>query len=120
MKEYKYISAEEFTHCSPPCTIQDMDQFFLSRLDVARHIAGIPFIFNSAFRTVEHELEQGRDGTSTHTKGLAVDIGFKNSTECFKIVHALLQVGFTRIIIYNSWIHVDMDADKVQPMMKSK
>lgn len=120
MTDYKYISEDEFPRCTPPCKITDMDPFFLERLDVARHIAGIAFIFSSAFRTVEHELAQGRDGTSTHTKGRAIDITYSSSSECFKIVQALMQVRFTRIIIYKSWIHVDADKDKLSPMLKIK
>lgn len=115
---YKYYTEDEFQRATPPCSIDDMDEFFMRRLDIAREIAGIPFRINSAYRTIQYELEQGRDGTSTHTKGLAVDIDYDNPTEAYKIVTALMDVGFSRIIIYKSWIHVDADPVKVKPILK--
>lgn len=116
--KYKYFPKEEFDRCTPPCHISDMHEFFMRRLDTARDIAEIPFILTSAYRSVDYELQQGRDGTSTHTKGLAVDIAYKHPTEAFKIVDALMAVGFSRIILYKSWIHVDADPEKVKPILK--
>lgn len=95
----------------------NMNQDFLLRLDLARELAGIPFKINSAFRTVENELANGRDGTSSHTKGLAVDIAATNSIIRFKVMKSLLAVGFTRIGIRYDFIHVDMDLEKNQNVM---
>lgn len=97
-----------------------MDWLFLERIHTARVLAGTPFLFSSAYRTVQHELKMGRDGTSSHTKGIAIDIQYSTWEECFKIVTALLKVGFTRIIIYRSWIHVDSDPDKPSPILGHK
>lgn len=95
----------------------NMNQEFLLKLDEARELAGISFKINSAFRTVENELANGRDGTSSHTKGLAVDISATNSTTRFKIISSLIDVGFTRIGIRHDFIHVDMDNEKSQEVM---
>lgn len=91
-----------------------MDASFLSRLDQAREYAGIPFVVNSAYRTVGHEKEQGRDGTSSHTKGIAVDLWCEGSRQRFLILHGLMKVGFTRIGIGEKFIHVDSDKEKDQ------
>lgn len=91
----------------------NMDEDFLYSLDHARELAGIPFVITSAYRTVENELSNGRDGTSSHTKGLAVDIRVRSSSERYTILNALICVGFNRIGIGQNFIHVDQDPDKV-------
>ena len=94
--------------------IQDnMSVDFLNKLDEAREYAGIPFVINSAYRSPTHPLSI-KNPTSSHIKGLAVDISVKDSNTRFKVLDALIAVGFTRIGIANSFIHVDMDFDKSQ------
>lgn len=113
----RYFSENDFNHANPPCSIDDMDRDFLLRLDEARHISGEPFIVNSAFRSEDHELAQGRSGSSSHTKGIAVDIRVSSSRAKFNIVKALLDVGFTRMGVYKTFIHVDCDEDKENHVM---
>ena len=114
---YKYFSEKDFTRCSPPCSMQDMSESFLKKLDKARLKAGIPFVLTSAYRTYGHEISKGRDGSSSHTKGLAVDIRAISSTERFKIVIALNEAGLNRIGIGRTFIHVDGDTDKPKNVM---
>ena len=96
-----------------------MDKTFLHRLDVSRYHSGVPYIVNSAFRTVEHEKSKGRDGTSSHTKGMAVDLKASNARIKYKIVIGLLKAGFTRIFVYDWGIHVDCDPDKDQEVLNN-
>lgn len=91
----------------------NMNKEFLFVLDEAREIAGIPFIINSAYRSPEHPLSI-KNPSSSHIKGLAVDIKATDSKTRFKIVKALVTVGFTRIGIADTFIHVDLDLDKTQ------
>tara|TARA_B100000497_G_scaffold73221_1_gene82160 strand:+ start:600 stop:923 length:324 start_codon:yes stop_codon:yes gene_type:complete len=91
----------------------NMSKEFLFVLDEAREIAGIPFIINSAYRSPEHPLSI-KNPSSSHIKGLAVDIKATDSTTRFKIVKALVEVGFKRIGIADTFIHVDLDLDKTQ------
>ena len=94
--------------------IQDnMNADFLNKLDEAREYAGIPFAINSAYRSPTHPLSI-KNPTSSHIKGLAVDISVKDSKTRFKVLDALIAVGFTRIGIASSFIHVDLDFDKSQ------
>lgn len=90
-----------------------MDGTFLKDLDAARTLAGVPFKVNSAYRSIDYEFQHGRTGTSSHCKGLAVDIACNNSAQRLKMVKALLLCGFCRIGIYKNFIHVDKDPDKV-------
>lgn len=89
----------------------NMDKNFLHKLDNARDIAGLPFIINSAYRSPEHPLSI-KNPTSSHLKGLAVDIKCTDSRTRFIIVDALIKAGFNRIGIADSFIHVDLDLDK--------
>ena len=91
----------------------NMSKEFLFVLDEAREIAGIPFIINSAYRSPEHPLSI-KNPSSSHIKGLAVDIKATDSNTRFKIVQALIEVGFNRIGIADTFIHVDLDLDKTQ------
>ena len=91
----------------------NMSKEFLFVLDEAREVSGIPFIINSAYRSPEHPLSI-KNPSSSHIKGLAVDIKATDSNTRFKIVQALITVGFTRIGIADTFIHVDLDLDKTQ------
>ena len=112
-----YFTKNDFRNANPSCSINDMDKTFLHRLDVARFHSGVPYIVNSAFRTVEHEKSKGRDGTSSHTKGMAVDLRCTNSRVRFKIIKGLIMAGFTRIGCGSNFIHVDSDPDKDQDVI---
>jgi len=89
----------------------NMDLDFLSKLDKAREYAGIPFVINSAYRSPDHP-ESIKNPTSSHIKGLAVDIKANNSRTRYKVLEALIHVGFNRIGIADSFIHVDDDKEK--------
>ena len=91
----------------------NMNKDFLFVLDEAREFAGIPFVINSAYRSPNHPLSV-KNPTSSHIKGLAVDIKATDNATRFKIVEALISVGFTRIGIADTFVHVDLDFDKRQ------
>ena len=92
---------------------ENMDVNFLAKLDEAREYAGIPFVINSAYRSPDHPLSI-KNPTSSHIKGLAVDIKAKDSTTRGLILDALRVVGFNRIGIAETFIHVDLDVEKSQ------
>ena len=110
----KYFSEAEFRACAPSCSLQDMEQGFMDKLDRAREIAGIPFVLNSAYRSPKWEKAKGRTGTGAHTHRCAVDIRCRTYQNRFKIITALLEVGFCRIGVAKTYIHVDNDATKAQ------
>ncbi len=107
MATAKYFKDQEFKNCTPSCSINDMQQSTLSKLDTAREIAGIPFVINCAYRSIEWEISKGREGTSSHTTGNAVDIRCTKSRNRFLIVAALIKAGFTRIGIAKNYVHAD-------------
>ena len=96
---------------------ENMNADFLNKLDEAREIANIPFIINSAYRSPEHNAKIGGKPNSSHIKGLAVDISVTNSRQRFIVLNALLNVGFTRIGIADTFLHVDLSTDKSQQVI---
>ena len=90
---------------------ENMNADFLNKLDEAREYAGIPFVINSAYRSPTHPLSI-KNPTSSHIKGLAVDIRCNTSRNRFIVLDALIAVGFNRIGIADNFIHVDLDLSK--------
>lgn len=91
---------------------ENMNEAFLLKLDEARAYANIPFVINSAFRSYEDNIRAGGSENSSHLRGLAVDISARDSTTRFLVLDALLAVGFVRIGVGSTFIHVDVDTEK--------
>lgn len=113
----KWFTEREFTKCTPSCRMSDMDAAFLVKLDAVRDAAGIPLVLNSAFRSVAWEKKQGRPGTSSHCKGLAVDIRCNTYANRWKIVRAAMACGIRRIGIGKTYVHLDTDPAKTQDII---
>ena len=106
----KYFKLSEFDDA--PGTGKNMKKDFLKKLDKARAIADVPFKITSGYRSKETNKRAKGVSTSSHLKGLAADISCKDSSTRQKIVNALIQAGFTRIGIADTFIHCDTDKDK--------
>lgn len=106
----KYFKLIEFDDA--PGTGKNMKKDFLTKLDKARAIADVPFNITSGYRSKETNKRVKGVSTSSHLKGLAADISCKDSSTRQKIVNALIQAGFTRIGIADTFIHCDTDKDK--------
>ena len=87
----------------------------VSLLDYARQIAGVPFTITSGLRTVDQNSAAGGVSDSAHLTGEAVDLRALDSTTRFKIVSALLKVGFQRIVVYAADGHIHADISKTLP-----
>lgn len=111
--ELQYFTESEFEKCSPRCCSDDMDTSTLSMLEKMREIYGKPIIITSAYRSFEYEISKGRAGTSSHCKGLALDIRCFSPADRLGLIDAALRAGFRRIGIASTFIHVDNDSDKL-------
>tara|TARA_R110000765_G_scaffold20007_4_gene52136 strand:+ start:568 stop:924 length:357 start_codon:yes stop_codon:yes gene_type:complete len=107
-----YFTLEEFDSPDAPGSGAKMDYGTLQMLDVARSIYGRPMRVNSGYRTVEHNAEVGGKISSSHLKGLAADISCTESRDRFDMITAFMRVGFTRIGMAGSFIHIDSDETK--------
>jgi len=111
-----YFTKKEF-ECKCGCGVAEMQPSTLYKLNFARGVADIPFVITSGYRCEAHNQRVGGKSQSAHTKGYAVDIKASTSDSRFKIVNALLKVGFTRIGIAKNFIHVDDDSSLPQNVM---
>lgn len=100
----------ELSTCTPPCKVSDLNPSLLNRL--VELYSKYPFTVNSAFRSVDWEHKHKRSGTSSHCKGLAVDLAVRNGIDRLKLVEYALKLGFHRIGIAKNFIHLDCDEDK--------
>ena len=101
----KHFNLTEFA--CPCCGACDMDEHFLSMLDHARELAGIPFVINSGKRCERHNKSVGGVSRSKHLTGEAADIRTDTQRERAIILRALLGVGFRSIAIAKTFLHVD-------------
>lgn len=106
----------------PCCGLLNMDMKFMSMLDEARREAGVPFNITSGCRCISHNKEVGGSEDSSHIASLeqqccAVDIACNKSWHRFHIISSLIAVGFTRIGIASTFIHVDSDSIKSQKLV---
>lgn len=103
----KCFKEHEFNNCTPSCSLQDMEQSTIDKFDKARNLANIPFIPTCGYRSKEWDLSKGRSGNGAHPRRRAIDLKATSSYDRFKIVTALLAVGFKRIGIAKTFIHAD-------------
>ena len=104
----KYFSPKEFNCDGVPC-MDKMNPELLVMLDTARDLASIPFTITSSWRSKEKNQAIKGAKNSAHLRGFAVDIACNNSVERFIMVNALINVGFKRVGIANTFLHVDND-----------
>ncbi len=110
----KYFNYEEFDSPDIQGSGQLMDPELLDMIDKAREIYGKPIRVNSGYRTEDHNRKVGGVDSSSHLKGLAIDVACVRSNDRFKMLTALIEVGFNRIGVASTFIHVDIDKDKSQ------
>jgi uncharacterized protein YcbK (DUF882 family) len=108
----KYFNYTEFDSPDVQGSGQLMDETILQMLDEVREKFDKPIHITSGFRTPQHNESVGGVESSSHLKGLAVDIACNNSKDRFDLINCLLDVGFSRIGVAKSFIHADIDPDK--------
>ena len=114
MNRLKYFRLEEFSSPDSHGSGEMMETDFLEMLDIARDIAGFPFIINSGFRSIAHNQEINGARNSSHLMGWAADLHCGTGKRRFLMIEALLDAGFTRLGIGENFIHADCDPNKPQ------
>jgi zinc D-Ala-D-Ala carboxypeptidase len=117
--QIKFFRPEEFDDTVSPIDGGGIHmQFpFVQRLDILRHWLGYPLKINSGLRTLEHNLEVGGVAGSAHVNGWAADIYCRTSVERFRLLRAAMLLGFTRIGIGTTFVHLDMDPMKPEAVL---
>ena len=92
-----------------------VDKDALVKLNVARGLAGVPFVITSNYRDPSHSVAVGGTCHDAHTENpcTAFDIQCHESGLRLSIVSALIHAGFTRIGVNN--VHVHADCSTVLP-----
>ena len=89
----------------------------LEMLDEARAKFDKPITITSGYRTKSHNSKVGGKSNSAHLRGYAVDISCRTSRDRYHLINCLLDVGFNRIGIGSTFIHIDADPDKDKDVM---
>lgn len=71
-----------------------------------------PLKITSGYRCEKHNDEVGGSKTSSHLKGLAVDVACELSRLRYRIISAALELKIHRIGIGKTFIHMDIDRGK--------
>lgn len=113
----RYFSYSEFDSPDEVGSGQKMHPDILQMLDEVRDKFDKPIRINSGYRTEKHNDKVGGTPNSSHIRGLAVDIACGSSVDRYHLLNCLLDVGFNRIGIANSFIHVDIDQEKAKDVI---
>jgi len=109
-----HFTKEEFD-CQCGCGNGDIviSENLVFELECVRIHYGKPMRVNSGIRCLSHNRKIGSRDTSSHIKGLAVDISCTDMGTRLELVKRLLRDGeFKRMGIHKDFIHVDVDYDK--------
>lgn len=116
-EELQKLSELNLKNCVPACSIEDLNSKLVDRIILAQKMCGEQFTITSGYRSQAYERSKGRKGTSSHCKGLAVDVSAINSHLRYKIVAGCLLAGFPRLGIGKTFIHIDVDETKAHPIV---
>jgi zinc D-Ala-D-Ala carboxypeptidase len=108
----KHFKISEFDSPDEVGSGERMDDDVLQMIDKARELFGKPIHINSGVRTIAHNEKVGGSKLSSHLKGYAIDVSCDNSADRFRLIEILMLVGFNRLGIAKTFIHVDNDPDK--------
>jgi len=108
----KYFTLSEFDSPDLEGSGSRMDATLLEMLDSLRDRYGKPLRITSGYRTAEHNAAVGGVPDSSHMRGYAVDIAATSSRERHDIIKLAMEVGFDRIGVANTFIHLDIDPNK--------
>jgi len=104
------FSFSEFT--CPCCGEIKISLELVRKVQLLRDAFGRPIRINSAYRCQKHNETVGGSPTSSHLKGLALDLAVSTSPDRFFFISKLLRLGIDRIGIGKDFLHFDLDEEK--------
>ena len=87
--------------------LNEMKPEFMKLLQALRLMYGKPMTITSGYRHHTHPVE-ARKGHTTgeHTQGVCCDVACASGADRYQIIRLALQLGFTRIGIAKTFIHL--------------
>lgn len=116
------IDERSVLDCSDGCGMKPTENAMWFLLSLAREFNtrhNKKVLVTSGARCFNHNKEVGGVANSAHTKGLAFDVHYDNSTECYTIVRHLFDMGVPRIGINfaKNFVHFDIDMSLPQNVL---
>jgi zinc D-Ala-D-Ala carboxypeptidase len=103
--DYPYFTKAEFD-CKHTGK-NKMQPEFMAKLQLLREKYGKPIVITSGYRHWTHPVEAKKGHTTgEHTRGTCADIACTSGADRYQIVRLALQLGFPRIGIAKSFIHL--------------
>lgn len=115
--ELAKLSELDLSQCVPVCKVSDLNPALVDAVIMAQKMAGFQFTITSAFRSQAWERSKGRKGTSSHCKGLAVDVSTRDSHCRYNVLLAAAYSGIPRIGVGKNFLHLDIDETKSHPII---
>lgn len=117
--ESKYFDRAEMA-CKCGCGTYNVSEVLLERLDVLRDAMQRPLIVESGCRCIDHNRAERGKENSAHITMIgrscrAVDIVAGTGREKFYLLMEALKLGFERIGIGRTFIHLDVADDLPRP-----
>lgn len=110
----KYVDPRDRFACRC-CGRNEIDPRLVGIVRTIEAYVGGPVVVNSGYRCEKHNREVGGSPTSSHLKGLAADLSAPDSRTRYHLVAAAIRgVSITRIGIYKTFVHIDIDRQKDQ------
>ena|SRR5699024_5197993 len=116
-KLLRYFSLNDFDSPDEPGSYKNMKRSMMLLIDSIRKDIGRPIIVNSAYRTEKHNEKVGGVESSSHRNGWALDVHCPDNQFRLAFIKSAIKHGVSRIGIYRTFIHIDMDPDKPQNTM---
>ena len=107
----RYFSDEEI-QCKCGCGFLKVVPTFFDKVNTVREIINHPLTVTSWCRCPNHNARVGGKSTSSHLKGLAVDLHAFTNYIRYRILLAVGSVGFRGVGVGEDFIHLDDDPDK--------
>lgn len=102
-----YFGQSDFNFLRPSCTIEEMDKYFLKKLDECRSMCGFHFTILSAFVDAKRARLHKLSKEYFHSVGRAVLIKYESPYQLATIVRAALYCGLNGVGIYPHAVHLD-------------
>ena len=113
----KWFKPSEFDSPDQPGTGHGINIILVFILDKIRISMNRRIDINSGVRTKKHNSLVGGKDDSAHLDGNAADVNCPDNNFRFSFIFWAMAYGIKRIIIYKTFIHVDVDINKPHPII---